>query len=305
MKVTLDLDHLLERGEITQLECERFKQLAAHGTASLAFNVLIGFGVIAVSGASLALLPTAATAITLGLVVSGLGMGLISSGHIQWKVLANICVLVGALMVGGGIAVVGKGSLGSLLLIAAAFTGAGILARSGLLITLAVFALSACIGARTWYQHASYFLAIQEPTLTVALFTLLALMLYHLSKHLPSEYEILALTGARTSVVLVNFGFWVGSLWGDRHHEGTLLASSWLFTVVWALALAVTGAWAWSRNRRWVVNVVAVFGAIHFYTQWFERLGASPGSVLTAGVLALVFAIGLRALNAERAQEET
>ena len=82
-----------------------------------------------------------------------------------------------------------------------------------------------------------------------------------------------------------------------------MLASGGLFAVVWALALAITGAWAWSQNRRWVVNTVAVFGAIHFYTQWFERLGASPGSVLTAGLLALVFAIGLRALNAERPQE--
>jgi hypothetical protein len=36
-----------------------------------------------------------------------------------------------------------------------------------------------------------------------------------------------------------------------------------------------------------------------------ERLGVSPGSVLTAGLLALVFAIGLRALNIERPQEGT
>jgi len=53
------------------------------------------------------------------------------------------------------------------------------------------------------------------------------------------------------------------------------------------------------------VNTVAVFGAIHFYAQWFERLGASPGSVLTAGLLALILAIGLRALNTERPEEGT
>ena len=41
-------------------------------------------------------------------------------------------------------------------------------------------------------------------------------------------------------------------------------------------------AWAVKANRRWVINLVAVFGAIHFYTQWFERLGADPLSVLTA-----------------------
>lgn len=304
MKVTLDLDALLEQGEITQIEFEKFHRLAAHGTTSLAFNILIAFGVIAVSGASLALLPSAHTAIFVGLLVASLGIGLISSGETQWRVLANICVLVGALLAGGGVVAIGKGSVGSFLLIATAFTGAGILARSGLLIALAVLALSACIGARTWYQHASYFLAIQEPTLTVGLFTTLAILAYQISKHVPSEYEGLALMGARISVFLVNFGFWIGSLWGDRTLQGNILTSRLTFSVLWAFALAATGAWAWSRNRRWVVNVVAVFGAIHFYTQWFERLGASPGSVLTAGVVALGFALGLRTLNANLSQED-
>ncbi|MFO0775703.1 MAG: hypothetical protein U0172_13665 [Nitrospiraceae bacterium] len=299
MKVTLDLDDLVQRGDITQAEYERFKQFAARGTASLAFNILIGFGVIAVSGAALALVPSAATAIILGLLSAGLGIALTGAGHDQWKVLANICVLVGALMAGGGVAVLGEGSLGSFLVIATAFAAAGIFARSGLLITLAVLALSACLGARTGYQHASYFLAIQEPTSTVVLFTLLAVGTYWMSTRIPHEYEGLALTAARTSIFLVNFGFWIGSLWGDRTHDGTEIASSETFAALWALTLAVAGAWAWSRNRRWVVNIVAIFGAIHFYTQWFERLGASPGSILTAGLLALILAVGLRKLNAE------
>jgi hypothetical protein len=51
--------------------------------------------------------------------------------------------------------------------------------------------------------------------------------------------------------------------------------------------------------------VVAVFGDTYCYTQWFERLGSSPGSVPTTGSLAIVFAVGLRALNAERPQERT
>jgi hypothetical protein len=52
-----------------------------------------------------------------------------------------------------------------------------------------------------------------------------------------------------------------------------------------------------------LVNVVAVFGGIHFYTQWFERLGASAETVLIAGLLALGFAVGLRALNARLGSE--
>lgn len=43
--------------------------------------------------------------------------------------------------------------------------------------------------------------------------------------------------------------------------------------------------------------LLAGFGAIHFLTQWFERLGAEPGSVLIAGLLTLGIALGLRALN--------
>ncbi len=46
------------------------------------------------------------------------------------------------------------------------------------------------------------------------------------------------------------------------------------------------------------MNTVAVFAGIHFYTQWFERLGASAETVLIAGLLALALAVGLRMLNA-------
>ena len=49
MKVTLDLTKLLEDGRITRHEYDRLKQLGAAGTGSLAFNILLGFGVIAVS----------------------------------------------------------------------------------------------------------------------------------------------------------------------------------------------------------------------------------------------------------------
>jgi iron complex transport system permease protein len=70
-----------------------------------------------------------------------------------------------------------------------------------------------------------------------------------------------------------------------------------VFSVGWALALLGVGIWGAQVNRRWVVNVAAVFGAIHFYTQWFERLGATPGTILLAGVLILVFALGVWKFN--------
>ena len=304
MKVTLDLDRLLRDQKITQEEYDRLLALAAKSTGSLAFNILIGFGVIAVSGATLALVPTPMTAIVIGLVVM-IGGLVLSLGTVeQWKVLANICILVGALMVGGGITIQAEGSLSSILLVTAIFAVASILARSGLLAVLATLMLSASIGARTGYYHASYFLVIHEPTITVVLFLILSIGLFQLSKVLPAAYERLAIAASRTGVFLVNFGFWVGSLWGDRTVSGNVAIADGIFSAVWAIALIATAIWAWRANRRWVLNVVAVFAGIHFYTQWFEYLGASPGTVLIAGLLALGFAVALKSANTLMKQEQ-
>jgi hypothetical protein len=69
------------------------------------------------------------------------------------------------------------------------------------------------------------------------------------------------------------------------------------FVIGWAIALLGAGIWAVWANRRWMVNITAVFLAIHFYTQWFERLGLAPMSVLVAGLLMLAFALGLWMFN--------
>lgn len=297
MKVTVDLDKLLVEGEINQDEYDKFNRFAARNTATLAFNILVGFGVLAVSCATLALVPTPVTAIALGLIVCAVGIALVYAQLKQWMVFAHICVAVGALMFGGGVVVVDAGSVGSFLLVSMIFAITGVLVRSTLLIVLAVFALSSCVGARTGYFHATYFLGIEEPALTVALFGVFSIATFQLSKHIASHYEGMAVAASRTGVFLVNFGFWIGSLWGDR--LGTMGAhiTEGVFAALWALALIAAGVWAWRQNRRWLVNLVAVFGAIHFYTQWFERLGAEPGTVLLAGLFALGFAVGLQRLN--------
>ena len=132
MKVTIDLDKLLEEDKISKAEYEKFSQFAARGTATLAFNILVAFGVITVSGSTLALLPTETTAIALGLVICAAGIALAYVRNEQWMVLADICVVVGALLFGGGIIGFGEGSIGSFLLVTVAFAGAGIFARSWL-----------------------------------------------------------------------------------------------------------------------------------------------------------------------------
>lgn len=297
IRVTLDLTELLRRGEIDQAEFERLRTLGARGASALAFSVLIGFGVVAVSLGLMALLPSALTAVVIGTPMLGVGLLLYRPAWSEWRILAHMLVLVGALTLGGGTVALGEGSAASFLLVAAAFAAAGIVARSSLLVVLAVLALAASLGASTGYAHATYFLGISWPTATIVVFSALALGTYHLSRFLTDGYDTLALMAARTGVFLVNLGFWVGSLWGDEIAPWGVVVADWIFVVLWAAALIATGIWAARVKRRWVLNIVAVFGAIHFYTQWFARLGADPFTVLLAGLVALGIALALWRLN--------
>lgn len=314
MKITLDIAKLVEDGRITPEEAERLKGLAAESTGSLAMNMLIGFGVVAVALGVMGLVPQPAVAVVLGGILGGVGLGFVLRGERTWAILAQICLLAGALMLAGGVMFMTKGSVMALLAVTAIFIGCGVVARSGLLIALAVLALSATIGARTGYMHATYFLAIRQPAMTVLLFSGLAIGAYQASKLVRADLSRLAIVAARTSLLLVNFGFWIGSLWGDRLRllrailaddaalrtgatKSQVVIPPYVFGIGWALALVAVGVWGVRQNRRWVVNTAAVFAAIHFYTQWFEKLGANAGTVLLGGLIMLAVALALWRLN--------
>jgi hypothetical protein len=304
--VTLDLEKLLREGQISPQEHARLQQLAAHDTGSLGLNILIGFGVIATAAGTVALLHSAGPSIGLGLAIAALGISLIRRYPTQWQVLGALVLLVGALIAAGGILAITEGSVTGFLAVTVLSLAAGIAARSGLLIALATLALAGTLGAATLYRHAEYGLIIRQPALTVGLFSLLAWLAYRTSLRVSPEIERLALIFARTALLLVNFGFWVGSLWGDSFwrrsptwelDSDAVAIPAVAFVSAWAVALLATGWWAVRQNRRWVVNLVAVFGAIHFYTQYFERLGAEPSTLVVAGLIALLIAIGLTRYN--------
>jgi hypothetical protein len=249
----------------------------------------------------------------MGGAVFALGAFLTYARSHQWGLLAQICTVLGALIFCGTLMVFSEGALSALLAVTVLLAGAGILARAGLLIAASVLTLGACLGAKAGYWHATYALAIYEPLLTILLFSGLALVTYWLSHRLPAAYERLAITASRTAVLMVNFGFWIGSLWGDRllllrgltrSDRPDVVVPDWLFSLGWAAALIAVAIWGVRANRRWVVNIAAVFGAIHFYTQWFERLGATPVSVLLAGVIMLVIALALWRFNSKTRPEE-
>jgi iron complex transport system permease protein len=311
MKITLDISKLVEEGVLTGEEADKLKALAARETGSLGINILIGLGVVATAAGGVALAPTPLTAVSIGLGLSLVGGAIVLNRVQQWILLGHICLIVGALMFGGGVIVYGAGSLASILIVTVAFALAAVAARSGLLMALSVLAASACLGARTGYTHSVYSLAIFEPTLTIMLFSGVALIAYQASKRLAATYERLAIVAAHTSLLLVNFGFWIGSLWGDRlmllrsmNAQNASVAfmtkpvvPAAAFIILWAIVLLGAGVWAVQVNRRWLVNLVAVFTGIHFYTQWFEHLGTTPSSVLLGGLVMLASAVALWMFN--------
>ena len=297
MKVTLDLTDLVARGKLTAGEAERLKALSAEDTSALGANILLGFGTVAVALGVGVFLPTAMTAIVVGALFFALGLTLSLLGNARWLVFAQLCLVVGALAAAGGLVVQFDSSLWVEAALTVGLAVASVLARSALLSALAVVMGVVALGSGTAYFHGLYAFWVPHPALVIGSLAVLTLALYLVSLRVPPAYERLALTAARTAILIINAAFLVGSLFGDDD----LHWSDLVFVIGWAVVLLAVGAWAVRANRRWVVNIAAVFLAIHFYTQWFERLGPSPLSILGGGVVLIIFGVLLRMLNQRKA----
>jgi iron complex transport system permease protein len=293
MKVTLDLTALVANGKLTQAEADRLKGLAAADTGSLGTNIFLAFGTVAVALGAGTLLPTPQTAIIVGALLVALGLALTIANVTRWALFAQIVTVIGALGVVGGVWLLSDGSWAINLAMAVGLGTAALAARSGLLAALAVLMLAVALGSGTAYWNASYFLGVERPALTIGVLSALTLALFLGSLRMPPAYERLAIIAARTAILMINAAFLIGSLFGDDLVHLPSVA----FSIAWAVVLIVVGGWAIMANRRWVVNAAAVFGAIHFYTQWFETLGPSPGSILGGGVLLIAFGLALAWFN--------
>lgn len=295
MKITLDITKLLDEGKITQAEYDRLTQLSSKDTGSLAINILVAFGVLAVTGGVIALEPSLLLGTILALILAGTGLFIIYNHQKQWGMLGNILLLIGSLGTAASLIQYFDGETSVFLFIAILFIIAGVIARSGLLMALSALSIAPLIKMGTFYGHASYFVFVEQPIITIFVYGLLSYGTYYLSTKLEPQYERLAIIFSRTSLLMVNFGFWVGSLWGDKVFDSSFTEGT--LALLWAVALIVTGIWATKKDKRFVVNTVATFGALHFYTQWFEILGAEPVAILLAGIIAIVISIGLWKYN--------
>jgi iron complex transport system permease protein len=309
----------VREGKLTPEQAEELKALASRDIGILAINILMSFGAIAVAAGILALNPTFATGAAIGvvLVVSGLAMSF-GAGE-SWSLLGTAGTVIGALLLSGGVIGALDAGFTGLALTAILLLGLAVVIRSSLLIALVPLALAGALGSSTGYFHATYMLIVTEPTITIVFFALLALAAYLVGNSVGPAYEGLATVFARMSLILVNFGFWVGSLWGDHPGESWAVGGTesraareawekaavhvpgWLFTAAWAVLVIGVAIWAARDNRRWVVTTAATFGAINFYTQWFERLGAEPSTIIVAGLTVVGIAVGLWRYNTTHA----
>lgn len=297
MKVTLDLTDLVARGELSQTEADRLAKLGARDTGALGVNILLGFGTVAVALGAGFLLPTPQTAIFVGAVLFLIGLGLTLARQTRWALFSQICTVVGALGIVGGTMVLTAETPYAIYVnfaLAAGLAVAAVVAISGLLAALSVLQLGVALGSGTAYAEAMYVLWVQQPSISIIVLSAVTLALFFLSGQLDAAYERLCIIGARTAILMINLAFLVGSLFGDQ----TAKIPAPAFSIVWAILLVGVGIWGVYVNRRWVVNAAAIFAGLHFYTQWFEYLGATPVSVLGGGVLLIAFGLGLRWLNA-------
>lgn len=321
-KITLDLDTLIASGKLTQNEADRLKGFAEPNRAvSTLVQVFYILGALALSAGVVALKPEPIIGLILALIALGF------AAWVQAKKSESLSILGVGMSIAGTLGVCGwfateYGTGTNALLINTVVTlivlASAIWFRSLFLIALVPVGLAAMLGSGTMYWHASYGIFVTEPTITIIVFGVLALGLFAVCYKLPAIRDMQALVAARVSWMIMNFGFWVGSLWGDyigeHFHFGGNYASyeeteawratafhvpDYAFVVAWALASI--GTIFWLKSHRFAVNAGITFLAINAYTQFFERFYESAWALILGGASLLVFAWAL--FNFDRANQ--
>ncbi|MCU0832292.1 MAG: hypothetical protein MUC58_12420 [Rhizobiaceae bacterium] len=314
--VTLDLDALVKDGRLSDAEAERLRAMAlpsrAVGQLVQVFAIL---GALGLAAGVIMLDPSATLGLLLALGALGFAAFVQVRGKDDLAILGTGMAIAGTMGLAGWFglkfgeiwpAVLVNG-VGTLITLASA-----LFFRSRFLVAFVPLGLAAMIGSGTAYWHASYAIFISEALVTVLLFGALSLALFAAAPRLQAVHSGLSVIAGRVSWLVMNFGFWVGSLWGDHvgdhfaevwsgrdssweemeaWRQTALFIPDWVFIIGWAsVSIATIVA---LRHNRFAVNASITFLAINAYTQFFEHFGDSPFALLVGGASLLAFAWGL------------
>ena len=323
--VRLSLDDLVAEGVIdpalaSQLRKRCLPPVASNGLVA----VLYILGALAVAAGVVALKPTPTTGLVLALIALVGGWFVGRSGDAAMRILSLGLGICGALGLCGWFALEFGQALPAITVSGFATLTAFLTAiafRSLFLSALVPLGIGAMLGSGTAYWHASYAIFVREPLITLVLFGALAAALVTVVDRnlLRDVHARMAEVAMRVSFVIANFGFWVGSLWGD--HVGEHLSGirergdgeSWraanerlaawrteafhvpdaVFALGWvgfAVAAIVLGR---RIERRFIATGGIVFLAINAYTQFFERFHAEEWALILGGASMVALAAGL------------
>jgi iron complex transport system permease protein len=289
IRIVLDITRLVEEGKLTPQEAERLGALAKRDTGSLAINVLMSFGAVAVAAGIIALEPVFTTGAALGVALVAIGLAISFFAAEQWGLLGTATTIIGALLLAGGVIGFVEADFAGLAFSALLFLALAVAIRSNFLIALVPLALAGALGSRGCLPN----FAARRATLSA--------VNDHFCPSVADSRQFRLLD--RLAVGRLSRETWAQGegyrLWSDREawRAAHLHIPETAFIVGWAIVIVAVGAWAARAKRRWVVTAAAVFGAIEFYTQWFERLGAEPWAIIVAGLTIVAFAIALWRYN--------
>jgi hypothetical protein len=97
------LIRLVEEGKLTPQEAERLQALATQDTGSLAINVLMSFGAVAVAAGIIALEPAFMTGAVLGVALVAIGVGISFLAARLWGLVGTATTIIGALLLAVGV----------------------------------------------------------------------------------------------------------------------------------------------------------------------------------------------------------
>lgn len=196
---------------------------------------------------------------------------------------------------------------------------AGWLTDVRLVTALAIVPFAQTLDTGSFYFDAAYVFYSPESTLSILQMTALIALGLWLAARWPERLARHARVLAVMGFIVANLCALVGSLWGDwigetlwgpgymwwretdmtyqqwqvaqdKFEQTAIFLSASLYSVLWAIALAVLVLWSANKAQRGLFNSALTFAGIHLYTQVFESFYDEPLAYVIGGIAAIPLA---------------